>query len=344
MSYIIPIIVCLTAVIGIVIAVISSVLYRKHLDRVVSGEERGTHTKVAEPLSVIKTVVICVLAIWVAISMMTISGMNRKIDELAQQIDSRYASINAGLASIGTRLDEADSLAKDISYEFRNIDTKARTVDMDMKITLKSYDKDTSVYIYLGDKETELSLTDKGKFEGTVKAELFTLYEDFPVMKVVNGDVAATEELDDCPAGYFAIFCMPVLIDTACDYSMHFSGSSMAVTGRISVVQDDGKVPGLTFSSAEIRFISGSEVLGTIPLEFTDGAAEDVPLDFEVPFEENQPFRMDLVTKTAEGWTVSQTVSVYDWDENSNTLIAGYDNMTVTDENGVILFGVSDAN
>lgn len=329
-------IVVITFAAGLLIAAAAVILYRRHLDRVVAGEEHGLHTNAAEPSDVIRTVLICILAIWLISCMSNISKMRNELQAMRQQMEQQYSQLSGQLYEMEEKLKAQDSVIGDYDFSFRDLDAESRTIVMQLRVSLKEYGEDTEVSVNCGGDVTALENAG-GVFSGNVQLELFRLYEDFPVLTVETGGVKKTQVLDGCPDGYPAEYLLPILVagDRA---QIKYRNGALIVSGGYTVYDDGAKIQGLTVKSSSLVFELDGKTVKEFPLEFTSGAADLDDVSGSYQAQKGQQFDILLKSVTGDDWTVTQRVAYYSWEDGYKVLT--YGDMTVTDKNGVILFGV----
>lgn len=338
MSFAIPIIV-ITIAAAILIILLAVLLYRRHLDRVVSGEERDLHTKAVEPGAVLRTVLICVLAIWLLISMANISVLKSEVENLSQQVSSQYSWIAAQLEEMDEKLDAQTGLTQDYWFDFKNVDPEKKTMDMELHVLLNEYSGSTAVSVKFGDTVTELKNIG-GEFFAQIPVELFTLYETYPVLTAETDGVIRSEELDRCIDGYPGETLLPMLWagdDVRLEYDKK---GNLTASGGMTVFEDSAKIGGLTLQSASVTFELDGEIVKEIPLTFTDGQSEELEVSESFPVaERGQQFYICLKSVNSAGWTVTQRIAYYDWEGGGKVYLGG--DFSVADENGALLFQVS---
>lgn len=110
--------------------------YNRHLDKVVRGEERGTHSSLPDPASAADGIYKAVLAgICAALAIMTgalggqISSLNSEVGGLRSEIRSLRQELE--------EKEEESSLVQDVSFEVRDPNYKKMTARVSYKVLLK---------------------------------------------------------------------------------------------------------------------------------------------------------------------------------------------------------------
>ena len=331
-------VILITLAVGGMITIASIVAYRRHLDRVVSGQERNVHTRIVEPGSAMSMVLIGLLCIWVLTSLTKISALNSSIDQLRQEINNQRYWLGDRIEELEEKLDAQTAIISDYEFSFGAVDKEQRTVSMQFRVVLKSYDENSRVFLNFGTQSAELT-NENGAFTGSIPVGLFQAYPNPPVLEVKTGSVTQTQTLEDCPYGTLAELCLPTLLNTMDEFTVkEDKQGNITVYGQVSIMEEGNKVEGVSITGADVVMKLGEEEQKRIPLNFVDGRVEEMRIDSSFPNPDNRRFTICLETRNDLGWVVSQAIACYDPMQQEMVYIAG--DLSVADQTGVTMFGI----
>ena len=166
--------------------------YNRHLDRVVKGEERGTHSSLPDPASAADGIYKAVLAgICAALAIMTgalggqISSLNSEVGGLRSEIRSLRQELE--------EKEEESSLVQDVSFEVRDPNYKKMTARVSYKVLLKQYSEDTSLTLRLDDRTIPLEPLGSGAYRADFKLGLFDRFKE-EVLTITEKGTSRTED------------------------------------------------------------------------------------------------------------------------------------------------------
>ena len=166
--------------------------YNRHLDRVVRGEERGTHSSLPDPASAADGIYKAVLAgICAALAIMTgalggqISSLNSEVGGLRSEIRSLRQELE--------EKEEESSLVQDVSFEVRDPNYKKMTARVSYKVLLKQYSEDTALTLRLDEREIPLEPLGGGAYEADFKLGLFDRFDE-EVLSITEDGITRTED------------------------------------------------------------------------------------------------------------------------------------------------------
>lgn len=331
-------IIVITLAVGGLVALINGIAYSRHLDRVVSGEERNVHTRIVEPGSAMSMVLIGLLCIWVLTSLTKISTLNDRVEQLRMDMNNRLNSLQDQVVELEEKLDAQSAIISDYEFSFGAIDKEQRTVSMQFRAVLKSYEENSRVFLNFGTQSAELN-NENGAFTGSIPVGLFQVYPNPPVLEVKTGSVTQTQTLEDCPYGTLAELCLPTLLNTMDEFTVkEDKQGNLTVYGQVSIMEEGDKVEGVSITGADVVMKLGEEEQKRIPLNFVDGRVEEMRIDSSFPNPDNRRFTICLETRNDLGWVVSQAIACYDPMQQEMVYIAG--DLSVADQNGVTMFGI----
>ena len=180
------------ALAGIVLFVLVQA-YNRHLDRVVRGEERGTHSSLPDPASAADGIYKAVLAgICAALAIMT-GALGGQISSLNSEVSGLRSEIRSLRQDLEEKAEEGTSLIQDVSFEVRDPNFKKMTARASYKVLLKQYSEDTSLTLRLDDREIPLESQGHGAYGADFKLGLFDRFEE-EVLAITEDGITRTED------------------------------------------------------------------------------------------------------------------------------------------------------
>ena len=327
-------------IVGLLVALVAIILYKRHLNRVVSGKEHDLHTRTVEPGTVLRSVLICLMNVNILLLMVMNIQLKLSLadvkDTLYDQGD-RLREINYKLNALD-ELDELVALTRDYQFSFKNFDPKSKTVEMELDVLLKEFSENTSASVRFDDTVAQLQNKGDGSFSGSIPVELFKNYESYPVLYLETEGLIKTQELNKCPIGCIAEYLLPSPSIFASRIEIKYDkNGNLLISGNMEVNKIEKEmIDGYTLESASIAFELDGEIVKEIPLQFVDRKTDIVDISATIPAKKDQPFTICLKSVTGAGWTVTEMFAYYDWKEGYG--IYGNGDFSVTDENGALLY------
>lgn len=180
------------ALAGIVLFVLVRA-YNRHLDRVVKGEERGTHSSLPDPASAADGVYKAVLAgICAALAIMT-GALGGQISSLHSEVSGLRSEIRSLRQELEEKEEEDASLVKNVSFEVRDPNYKKMTARASYKVLLKQYSEDTALTLRLDEREIPLEPLGGGAYGADFKLGLFDRFDE-EVLSIAEDGITRTED------------------------------------------------------------------------------------------------------------------------------------------------------
>ncbi len=328
-------------IIGVLITVIAVILYKRHLNKVISGEEHDLHTKVVEPKMVLRTVLICILAIWLMTITFKFDALCTDVKNLSYNMNEQYdymTGLYSEMDNLYSKIDAQNNICEDYDFSFGKVDTDKKTVEMDLKVWLKEYSEETAVTVSFGGNSWALK-NQGGVFKGNIPVDLFTDYETEPVLAVETNGMVKSQKLEQCPSGFFYDLVFPsfTCIPATDGYSISYdSKGNMVVSGNMTVFEDGPKIEGITLNTVSIAYEVDGTIIKESPLNFINGAADEIDVSESFPVENNSEFNICIKSTNSAGYTVIQSIVCYDWEQKGDIVSEG--DYAVFDESGTCLF------
>ena len=328
------------ALVALGIILLARILYRRHLDRVVAGKERGVHTNRVEPNSVAKIVFAVAAAIWMVLSMVCLSiylsVINTRIEDMKNDLSNQISMMDGSIAMLREELKEAKSMLSSSEYEFKAIDAEKKTMDIEFRVVPKKIDANATVTVSWGPYSTEMKQVG-GTYRGTMTTELFKRVSEDPVITIQSGDVKETEilqgTLSNSPADNY--FKDPYVWYDDRRVTWLESGTAVQIDGHAEYF-NKGMLPveGLKITSGAIVIRSGSTELKRVPVD-VNGTETTIDLSGEYSFVTDS-MEMLIELTTDAGWKIESPFERIELDGRNSVAEIGY--VEVLDKDGKLLF------
>ncbi len=139
-------------IVAAVIVFIGIVAYNKRLDRIVKGEERGTHTVIPEPKTTAGVTYKTILIIFVVVLLLNTQRMSFMVDNLQTQLRELNHDQDILFSEVTEIRNALEQYAKKIRTADWNItknESIKDTLDVMMTISLNEYSDDTALVLDL---------------------------------------------------------------------------------------------------------------------------------------------------------------------------------------------------
>ncbi len=167
--------------------------YNRHLDKVVRGEERGTHSSLPDPASAADGVYKAVLAgICAALAIMT-GALGGQISSLHSEVKGLRSEILSLRQELEEKEEEGASLVQNVSFEVRDPNYKKMNARASYKVLLKQYSEDTSLTLRLDEREIPLEPLGGGAYGADFKLGLFDRFDE-EVLTITEKGTSRTED------------------------------------------------------------------------------------------------------------------------------------------------------
>ena len=295
--------------------------YNRHLDRVVRGEERGTHSSLPDPASAADGIYKAVLAgICAALAIMTgalggqISSLNSEVGGLRSEIRSLRQELE--------EKEEESSLVQDVSFEVRDPNYKKMTARVSYKVLLKQYSEDTSLTLRLDDQEIPLEPQGSGTYGTDFKLGLFDRFEE-EVLAITEDGITRTEDPWCAFTPFWDLLPLPSLVYSP-SHSLFskYGGSFLVDTEFPEEIQE-----------ASLTYMTEGKDLQTVDITEKARSQEYIDLEKGLKIGNDLTARIRLVTESGLVIT-DQSVLIH----RDGTDLDALESLRIEDQEGKILW------
>lgn len=288
-----------------IIVFISFFAYNKRLEKVTRGELRDTHSKIPEPgttAGVTYKTVLVGLTIITLLSVSTLTGLIRSMNNTINNIKTSQHNINMSILDLQNQVEQSTKLVSDMSWEIMGQDLEKKTVDLKFTISLKQFSENTAVSLGFKEKEFPLTKTTLGNYVGQITTNLFEDYEQLKVCITENG-VTRVETTDFDRYLFWDLLPMPHL---ECSFASKDSSGKIKCNGwyRLAV-----NTPEKIKKATVTYLVDGKELKS---FDATKEAKENTQIDLEkdLTIEQNLALLIEILTE--DGYRIChKLVAVY---------------------------------
>jgi len=337
-SVVMLLIVVLIAGLALGIILISRMLYRHHLDRVVAGKEHGVHSKMVDPISVAKVVFAAIAMIWMGASMIYISQLKTQLEMARLELENQIGMVDKSIADLQSKLQEAKSLFEEYDYEIQSIDPEKKTADVLFRVVPKTVDANATIKASWGTYSVELK-EEGGTYRGVMTVPVFEKVEENPVITIQNGNIKETEIMENSLYSSISDYCFDEpMVELPNIINWDASGKKIGITGHTYFA---GKwmrvIPGIKGTKVDLVVRSGNKELDRIPVpyDFTAMGESELEINKEYTFVDDKIEILAEVT-TEGGWTVSSMIMYIGKTEEEVVHTSGM--FEIRDKDGTLLY------
>ena len=322
---------CLVAL----IAVLASYLkYKRHVSRVMNGEEAPSEKRISSPGETALAIFIILMLIWNGFSLVQFSLLHNDLDELTSKVNSLSRDLTVYNSDLEHKIEESSSLIRTYEFIQNDIDKADRSVTYDVQISLKEYREDTQVTLnYAGQ---IIPLTKQNDcFKGSLTLKLWETIYDFATAEITSGGVTRVDTLWDSSTGPLWKDYLPHV------YASKLPWEISEKNGKVSI-KDDMKFRMLVRDESisvtkayVVTEINGKEVdrqeINISP------ADEEVSIPFKVSYDlkSSDTFAIYTLTETSLGFTYKSIMWYYEEDGRNIDSLPGEQ---LLDADGTVLF------
>ena len=331
-------VIVLVAVIALAIILVSRMLYRRHLDRVVAGKERDTHSRTFDPISVAKVVFAAIAIIWMVASMIYISQLRTQLDIARLELENYIGSVERSIAELRTELKEEKALFAECEFEIQSIDPEKKTADVLFRVVPKKVDANATIQVSWGSYSTELK-EEGGTYKGIMTAPLFETVSENPVLTIQNGSVKETEIMENAFYGSLADCIVDGPMGDLYQRKVTFSDNNETIdlSGHLCFWGKGLKhIPGLKGTKVDLVVRSGGTEMDRIPVPYDFAQMGEVEKEIGGVYGyigDKIEFLIEVTTES--GWTISSKVLYIEKDSKEVVDVA--DEYEVRDKDGTLL-------
>lgn len=340
------------AFIALIIIAVVFIIYKLHIKRVLSGQQRATHTNVPSPTNIATIIVVIVLFVWVWICMSKISGLSGSIYDFNNGYNANIEQLIEQISDLKQQIKKQNSLLSYFDSEFGNVNADDNTVEIIFKAVPKTYSENTAMQLRFGEKTIELKKDNNNMFKGVYTADMFTDY-DAPVLTIKDGNNIQTVEMDeeeqDYLCGYLWSSALPDLSYIGGATEEHSWNNGVTVVPSIhldSIIEPDDdtieslrvvlKVNGETVEdkdvTSEFKKSRQSERLNDDNAVYEDD--DKYSVDFVEKLKESDTLIVTLIAKDSLGYTIEYSTCEYGGDDYEIYM----NQYKVTDKTGKLVY------
>ena len=280
-----------------VIVFIGIVAYNKRLDRIVKGEERGTHTVIPEPKTTAGVTYKTILIIFVVVLLLNTQRMSFMVNNLQTQLrelNHDQDILFSEVTEIRTALEQYAKKIRTADWNITKNESIKDTLDVLMTISLNEYSDDTALVLDLNGEEIAFEKTGRGVYEGRFSVNIFSEYARVNALITEDGKTVIEEVNFPCTFIYEYLPIPGQECTITSDHSFgkwKYSGSYRIVCSRPEEVQ-----------SASLTYMSAGRDLKTI--DVTDAVINKSSIELEKGLDIVNDLSIRMEIKTKEGYTV----------------------------------------
>ena len=183
------------------IAVLANYLkYKRHVSRVMSGEEAPTEKRISSPGETALAIFIILMLLWNGFALVQFSLLHNDIDELTSKVNSLSRDLTVYNSGLERMIEESGSLIRSSEFIQHDIDKADRSVTFDVRISLKEYREDTQVALNYAGRRIPIAKQDDC-FVGTLTLKLWETISDMATAEITSGGVTRVDTLWDSTTG-----------------------------------------------------------------------------------------------------------------------------------------------
>ncbi|MBQ6549874.1 MAG: hypothetical protein IJL78_00515 [Lachnospiraceae bacterium] len=302
--------------------------YNRHLDKVVRGEERDTHSNIPEPGQTVGAVYKIVLMVLVIISFLTISTMSGKISAMENTLNNlqnRLSTMEYELSSMREQEEDALKRVEYSEWTVTNPNYENRTAEVSFTAALKEFSDDTTVSVSAGGKEIPLTDRSGGTFSARFTADFFDSYDNARLM-IHEGDRTYSEYVDFPMYVFWDYLPMPAY---DCRFSSGVKLGKLTYEGEYAVVTGHPE----EIESATISYLTDGKTLKTMDITKEVQNGETITVEQGLALESDLTFELEIATKTGYK-IVHRNVMIYE----ASPDFTEEDFLRIYDKNGNLLW------
>ena len=244
-----PILVLL--IIAAAAAIIYFLIYRRRVNR--SLQQDGEVGAGPEPSSVTRSGFIVVLIIALILMFLRIGGLSSQITVMNNTLQRQYDDIRAlerYILELKESINKANSSVSENYYEIRSFNENDNTAEIFFSLIPAQAKEDTIVSVVAGDKTVSLARTEKGTFEGTLKADIFGSYPGEVKALITTDGVTVSENLNYTLDGLWIEYLPQLITDGGGETEV--SGGKIRINWDSNVYFQDSDYAGFDLKSARL--------------------------------------------------------------------------------------------
>lgn len=314
---------------GAIISLLSLHIYNKRLEKIAKGEIRDVHSKILDPGTTAGLSYKVVLIVIIIISFISIAGLTGRIDSLYNQINSMQRtqnSMESELTQIRYQLEESTKLVSSMDWNLTDEDLKNNSINVDLKVTLKSFSDDTTVTLDVNGTQIPMSKVSSGTYQKKFTANIFEDYTQLKLLITQNG-ITTVETPTDFPDYLFWSYLpMPSL---ECCFESDMKAGKLTYGGWYKLVTDYPE----DIEKATVTYVSDGKDLKTIDATKEAKELSEITLEKGLDVKKDLTLRMEFLTK--DGYKIEQqSVVIFE----ARPDLEDNDYLRIYDSNGTLVW------
>lgn len=232
----------------------------------------------------ILTCVIAGLAIALAVSFYLIYDLHNEIDKLNSSYENSIAMMRDNIDSIygnvDSKLKKQASLFSKIDYSYGELNKETKQVPLNLTVVPKNITDDMKVSVNVEGETVEFARAGD-EFKAAVNVGLFHDFDEYPLFKIVTGDITKTEYSENVNISNLFSSYLPVLSLVSSDFNR--AGGVLNMNLSFSFTKDP-KSPVMFESAAIIKTVNGKEIGREDVSEYKDKDMVSTSTHISVPY------------------------------------------------------------
>ncbi len=286
-------------------AIVYFLIYRSRINRSLQDGEGGAGP---EPANVTRSGFIVVLIIALILMFLRIGGLSSQITVMNNTLQRQYDDIRTlerYIVELKESVNKANSSILDNDFEIISFSEKDNTAEIFFSVTPAEAKEDTKVSVVAGDKTVSLARTEKGTFEGTMKADIFGSLPGAVKALITTDGVTVSESLNYTLDGLWIEYLPQLITDGGGQTDV--SGGKIRISWDSNVYFLDSDYAGFDLKSARlIEEIDGKVVSeDDISSKLVKNQGMDsfnVKVDKKVSYS-GRSYRLYVTAKDSKGYT-----------------------------------------
>ena len=174
--------------------------YRRHISRVMNGEEASSDKRISSPSETALSVLIILLLVWNGFSLVQFSIVNNELNDMEYRMTQISRDLTIYSNEINDQISRSGSLVREAYFVQNEIDKAKREFVMDFEVRLKEFSDSTEVYLNYDNQRIRME-KDGDKFTASANIRLGECVYDFATVEIINNGITRIDTLDDTPTG-----------------------------------------------------------------------------------------------------------------------------------------------
>lgn len=278
----------------------------------------------------------------------TRSDLENRYNNLSHQYNNLNSQINSIYNNVDAKLKEQASLITSFDFEYGELDSENMKVPVSVKITPKTTDSSTKLFLDFGERTVEMKKGEKTEYTAEFKSDLFVGTENETVKLLIqNGDTTETEELDWYISSLHGHYLPDLFGSFIFDDSIRTEDNNYKVDGDVMFNFDVEEGEELPFKNMKVVYMHNDTVLEEqdVPDSVFDTAVTTLSLNKTFPdIKEGDAFTIYLEGEDEYGFIHRNVIKqefFHTLPEGNYTseILSEDDGEIILDKEGNVLYG-----